>query len=129
MPSPDVLMKIGQQLVDLNNQDKSRECVDTLYAADCVSAEAAAMPGQDSNEVHGVPAILEKHDWWEGANDVHSSSAEGPFVHGTDRFCVIFDMDVTDKQSGTRTQMREVATYYVNEDQKIYREEFAYPLG
>ncbi len=123
------LMKIGTQLVHMNNANQSRDCVAQIYAADCVSAEAAAMPGQDSNEVQGLDAIYAKHDWWESANEVHSSSAEGPFVHGDDRFCVIFEMDVTDKQSGERTQMREVATYYVNSDNKICREEFAYALG
>lgn len=129
MPAPDKLMQIGQQLIDLNNQDKGRECVKTMYAPDCVSAEAMAMPGQDSNEVKGVDAILAKHDWWESANEVHSATAEGPFAHGSDRFNVIYEMDVTDKQSGERTQMKEVATYYVNEDGKITREEFAYALG
>lgn len=129
MPNPAELMQIGQQLVELNNQDKGREAVQTLYAQDCVSAEAIAMEGQDSNEMQGVDAILGKHDWWESANEVHSASAEGPFAFGNDRFCVIYDMDITDKASGERTQMKEVATYYVNNDNKIYREEFAYPLG
>ncbi|WP_409433545.1 SnoaL-like domain-containing protein [Litorimonas sp. RW-G-Af-16] len=129
MPTPDKLMQIGQQLVDMNNNNQSRECVQQMYAKDCVSAEAIAMPGQSSNEVTGVDAILAKHDWWESANEVHASSAEGPFAHGNDRFSVIYDMDITDKQSGERTQMREVATYYVNEDGHIHREEFAYPLG
>lgn len=129
MPNPAELMQIGQQLVELNNQDKGREAVQTLYAQDCVSAEAIAMEGQDSNEMQGVEAILGKHDWWESANEVHSSSAEGPFAFGDDRFCVIYEMDITEKASGERTQMKEVATYYVNGDNKIYREEFAYPLG
>ena len=129
MANPQELMQIGTKLVEMNNADKSRECVNEMYAADCVSAEAAAMPGQDSNEVKGVDAILGKHDWWESANEVHSSSAEGPFVHGEDRFCVIYDMDITEKATNERTQMREVATYYVNSEGKINREEFAYALG
>jgi len=129
MASPQDLMQIGQKLVEYNNNDQSRKCVEEMYAQDCVSAEAAAMPGEDSNEVKGVDAIFAKHDWWESANEVHSSSAEGPFVHGDDRFCVIYEMDVTDKESGERMQMREVATYYVDSDNKICREEFAYALG
>jgi len=129
MATPEQLMQIGQQVVEMNNNDQSRDCVKQLYAQDCVSAEAMAMPGQASNEVQGVDGILGKHDWWEGANEVHSSSAEGPFAFGDDRFCVIYDMDVTSKESGERMQMKEVATYYVNADNKICREEFAYPLG
>lgn len=129
MASPEELMQIGQQVVEMNNQDKSRDCVNQLYAQDCVSAEAMAMPGQGSNEVKGVDAILAKHDWWESANEVHSTSAEGPFAFGDDRFCVIYEMDVTEKESGERIQMKEVGTYYLNSDNKICREEFAYPLG
>ncbi len=129
MPNPAELMQIGQKLVDLNNKDKGRQAVQELYTQDAVSAEAMAMEGQESNEMQGTDAILGKHDWWESANEVHSTSAEGPFAHGDDRFCVIYDMDITDKASGKRSQMKEVATYYVNENGKIYREEFAYPLG
>lgn len=129
MPAPDQLMSIGQKLVEMNNANEGRECVKTMYAQDCVSAEAMAMPGQESNEVQGVDAILAKHDWWESANEVHSATAEGPYAHGDDRFCVIYDMDVTDKQSGNRMQMKEVATYFVNDDGQINREEFAYALG
>lgn len=129
MATPQQLMEIGTQLVEMNNKGNSRQCVMDMYSADCVSAEPVAAPGQDSNAVQGVEAILAKHDWWEGAFEAHSSSAEGPFVHGHDRFCVIYEMDVTEKDSGQRSQMREVATYYVNQDNKICREEFAYALG
>jgi ketosteroid isomerase-like protein len=37
-------------------------------------------------------------------------------------------MDVTNKESGQRVQMREVGIYQVK-DGKIVREEFAYALG
>ncbi len=129
MATPEQLMHIGQQLVNFNNNNEGRKAVTELYAADCVSAEAVPMPGQTSNEVQGIDDILGKHDWWESANEVHASSAKGPFAHGDDRFCVIYDMDVTEKASGQRIQMKEVATYYVNTDNKICREEFAYALG
>jgi len=128
MATPQELMQIGGQLVQLCNEGKDSECLDQLYTADAVSAEAVPMPGQDSAEAPGLEAIRGKHEWWYANNEVHSSQAEGPFVHGDDRFNVIFSMDVTDKNTGERTQMREVATYYVNEAGKIHREEFAYPL-
>ena len=32
MATPEQLMQIGQQVVDMNNQDKSRDCVKQLYA-------------------------------------------------------------------------------------------------
>jgi ketosteroid isomerase-like protein len=55
--------------------------------------------------------------------EVHSAEVEGPFLHGDDRFAVIFDIDATDKASGQRMPMREVAVYHVA-DGRIVREEF-----
>lgn len=129
MPSPQDLMQIGQKVVELNNQGQYEELFAQLYTADAVSAEAAPMPGKDSAEDVGMEAIIAKGEWWSSMNEIHEFNAEGPFVHGNDRFCVIFDMDTTHKESGERAKMREVATYYVNDSGKIYREEFAYPLG
>jgi len=129
MPNAQDLMQIGQKVVDMNNQGQYDELFAELFTPDAVSAEAAAMPGKESNEDHGMEAIIAKGEWWFSNNEIHEFNAEGPFVHGTDRFCVIFDMDTTNKQSGERAKMREVATYYVNDAGKIYREEFAYPLG
>lgn len=129
MATPQQLMQIGQQVVDLNNQGKYDEIFAELYVPDAVSSEAAPMPGQDSADAVGMEAIAAKGEWWFGAHEIHEFKAEGPFVHGDDRFCVIYDMDVTNKEAGERTQMREVGTYYVNEDGKIHREEFAYALG
>lgn len=129
MATSQELMQIGGQLVEMCNQGRDTECLDQLYAADAVSAEAAPMPGNDSAEAVGLEAIRGKHEWWYGAHEVHSSKAEGPFVHGDNQFSVIFDMDVTQRESGERSQMREVARYVVNEQGQITREEFSYPLG
>jgi len=129
MATPEQLMQIGQKVVEMNNQGQYDALFAELYVPEAVSVEAIAMPGQDSPEAVGMEAITAKGEWWFSANEIHEFKAEGPFVHGDDRFCVIFDMDTTNKESGERNQMREVATYYVNNDGKITREEFAYPLG
>lgn len=128
MHTPQELMTIGSRLVELCNAGQDTECLNELYAADAVSVEAAPMPGQDSAEAQGLDAIRGKHEWWNGAHEVHESKAEGPFVHGGDRFHVIFDIDVTTKETGERAKMQEVASYYVK-DGKIVREEFAYAMG
>jgi hypothetical protein len=122
------LMQLGGKLVEMCNQGRDSECLDQLYAQDAVSAEAVAMPGAESAEAVGLDAIRGKHEWWYNAHEVHSSQAEGPFVHGDNQFSVIFDMDVTQKDTGDRMQMREVATYFVNEQGQINREEFSYAL-
>lgn len=127
MATPQELMQIGQIVVERNNAGNFDELFQQYYADNAVSVEAAPMP--DGNAVcEGLDAIKAKSEWWLGAHDVHSVKAEGPFAHGSDRFSVIFDMDVTEKASGERTQMRDIGTYYV-ENGKIVREEFAYALG
>lgn len=129
MPTPQDMMQIGTKLVQFCNDGREADCLNQLYAEDAVSAEAMAMPGQESNEARGLDAIRGKHDWWNNAHEIHSTSAQGPFVHGNDKFAVIFDMDVTNKESGERIQMKEVGQYFVNADGKIHREEFSYSLG
>jgi hypothetical protein len=126
MHTPQDLMAIGKKLIDHCNKGTEREGVGLLYDENAVSVEAAPMPGQDSAEAKGREAILAKHDWWENNHEVHSSDVEGPFVHLPDRFSLIFTMDVSDRNTGERTQMRDIGTYHVNQAGKIIREEFAY---
>lgn len=127
MPTPQELMQLGQTLIDHCKNQRDVELQDNYYVSDAVSVEAMPMP-TGSAESAGLDAIKAKGQWWTGAHDMHGLEIEGPFVHGTDRFSVIFDMDVTEKASGQRTQMREIGTYYVNEAGKITREEFAYAI-
>jgi len=105
---------------------KIRENLDTLYADDAVSVEAADMGGQ-GRETHGKPGIHGKHDWWDNAMEEHSSEVIGPFYHGENQFSVLFDVDATDKESGKRMQIKEIGVYHVA-DGKITREEFHYAV-
>ena len=57
--------------------------------------------------------------------EVHSGSVEGQYLHGANRFAVIFEIDATDKSTNERTQMKELGVYTVR-DAKIVREEFFY---
>lgn len=118
---------IADTLLTLCNENREREGLDTLYAPDAVSVEAMPMPGSDSAEVVGVDGIKGKHDWWYASFEVHEAGVEGPFMHGDDRFAMIFSMDVTEKASGERSQMREVGVYTVAGG-KIVREEFFYTM-
>ncbi|MCI4643756.1 MAG: nuclear transport factor 2 family protein [Hyphomonadaceae bacterium] len=122
---PEQLVTIATKLVECCNSRQEAEALNTLYDEACVSVEAAAM-GDGGREAVGLDAIRGKHDWWFGAHEVHSASAEGPYLFGDDKFSLIFDMDVTNKESGQRMQMREVGLYTVK-DGKIIREEFFYP--
>lgn len=115
--------EVGTKLVELCQVGKNMEAIDTLYSDDIVSVEARGdetMPA----EMRGIDAIRGKNRWWIENHEVHAASVEGPMVNG-DRFTVIFDFDITAKQTGERMQMKEVALYSVA-DGKIVREEFYY---
>ena len=122
-------MEVGQKLVDLVRQGKSKECLETLYASNIVSIEAMMPPGQ-SPKVEGIAAVKEKTEWWEKNHEVHSGKADGPWPHG-DRFIVRFTFEVTAKagpMAGKRFTMDEAALYTVK-DGKIVQEEFFYNMG
>jgi ketosteroid isomerase-like protein len=117
------LKDLANELVAGCREDRARANLDRLYAADAVSVEAMDMGG--GRETHGLAGIHGKHDWWEANFITHGLKVEGPFLHGDDRFAVIFDMDTENKTSGERHQEREVAIYHAK-DGKIVREEFFY---
>ena len=122
------LVKTAKTLAGYCQTGEEHKGLDELYAQDCVSVEALDMPGGPmGREANGLDAIRAKHAWWEANNEVHSSTAEGPYLHGDDSFSLVFAMDVTSKNSGERMQMKEVGHYTVNADGKIIREAFYYP--
>ncbi len=121
-------MEIGKQLVELCNAGKDDEVVDRYYDEKIVSIE-----GQGSDEMparmEGIEAIRGKHAWWYDNHEIHSTRAAGPFCgHRDDQFAVLFEMDITNKPSGQRMQMSEVALYTVAGG-KIVQEEFLYQVG
>jgi ketosteroid isomerase-like protein len=117
--------EIGDRLVALCRANDEATALHELYHPDAVSVEAMTMPGMDSREMVGVDAIKGKHAWWESAMEVHSANVDGPYPHGDDRFGIIFEIDATDKSTGERQAMKEIAIYHVA-DGKIVREEFFY---
>lgn len=81
--------------------------------------------------MRGKDAIRGKNEWWIENHEVHRAAATGPFLGtGTaaDRFAVHYDFEVTNKPSGRRIAMTEVALYTVK-DGKIVREQFFYHGG
>lgn len=115
------IAEIAERLVACCREGREADALETLYADHAVSVEAVDM-GQ-GRETVGRAAIAGKHAWWESAMEVHEASAKGPFLHGPDRFAVIFAADVTERASGKRIKMQEVGLYTVA-DGKIVREEF-----
>jgi len=120
--------EIGEKLVALCREGKNLECVNTYYADNVMSVEAAAPPAGGDRVAEGIDAIRGKNQWWVENHEVHSSSVEGPYPHGDDKFAVRFEFDITNKPSGQRMQMDEIGVYTVA-DGKIVREEYFYDMG
>lgn len=116
------LQQIADELVEDCRASRERANPDKNYATDAVSIEADDFFGK-GREVQGVDAIKGKLTWFAENYKIHSSDVRGPFLHGKDRFAVYFEMDLTDKASGERSVMTEIAVYQVADD-KIVREEF-----
>ncbi len=121
-------LEIGTRFVQLVSDGKESEALDQLYSENCVSIE-----GQGSDEmparIEGLAAIRGKHQWWYDNHEVHGTQATGPFVgNRPDQFAVKFDIDVTFKPTGERTQMSEVGLFTI-QGGKVVQEEFLYQMG
>ena len=113
--------EVAEKVVELVRQQAWYKALDTLYDKDIMSVEASASEGE-SAEKRGIDQVRGKIDWWLNAMEVHSFTANGPFV-AHDRFVVQYDADVTEKNSKKRFQLSEVGVYTVKNG-KIVREEF-----
>jgi hypothetical protein len=112
---------IAEHVVELANAGEFEAIGDTYWDDDIISFEAGEGPMAVCD---GIDAVRAKSEWWSGAHEVHGGSAEGPWVNG-DQFTVRFIMDVTNKDSGARIKMDEIALYTVD-DGKIIEERFFY---
>ncbi len=115
--------EIANELVSLCGQGQFMQAVEKLYGDDVVSIEPVSMPNFPARQ-EGIAAIKGKNQWWADNHEIHSSKLKGPFV-GDGQFAVHFDIDVTQKFSGQRVQMSEMALYTVKNG-KITQEEFYY---
>lgn len=118
--------KVAERYVAMCRANQYEELLQALYADDVTSTEAVAMPEMPQT-VSGKDGIRKKGEWWFANHEIHRVEHGGPWPHG-DRFIVTFDMDVTNKPSGQRIQMKEAGLFTVR-DGKIVKEEFFYSGG
>ena len=116
---------VAAELATLCRAGRNLEAIAELYAPDIVSIEPIGSDEMPA-EMHGRDAVRQKNEWWFDTHDVHSAGVGGPFV-GDEEFAVRYDFDVTDRASGQRMQMSEMALYTVK-DGKIVREQFFYHM-
>ena len=119
------VMSVANELVAGCREGRAMENLETLYAPDAVSVEAADMGHGRLSK--GVGAIKAKHEWWESTMEVEEANVSDPMPHGDDRFAVIFRMRAGEKGSGQMMDMEEVGLYTVA-DGRIVREEFFYDM-
>jgi ketosteroid isomerase-like protein len=112
---------IAARFTALLKAGKHEEAAATFNAREIVSIEAMEGP---MARIQGTEAVKAKGEWWYANHEVHSVTTEGPYVNG-DSFAVVFDMDITAKATGERTQSKEVAVY-THKNGKIVEERFYY---
>jgi ketosteroid isomerase-like protein len=95
-----------------------------FWSKDVVSIEAMDGP---MKEVRGLEAVKGKSVWWNENHISHSFKTEGPYING-DQFSVVFDIDVTQKGTGQRIHMKEVALYTVKDDKVVEERFFGPPM-
>ncbi len=113
------IQTLARQFVDLCNQGKNFDVMRTMYSPDIVSVEASG------HETAGQQPVIQKSERWAAANTIHSGKVRGPFFNGPNQFAVIFNFEVTPKDTGKRIALEEVGVYTVKGD-KITREQFYY---
>jgi len=116
---------VANGLVGLCRQGQSTEAIEKYYSDDIVSIEPVGSPEMPARQ-EGIAAIKGKNQWWMENHEVHKMEIDGPFV-GEGAFAARFFIDVTQKFSGQRMQMTEMALYTVKDD-KITQEEFYYNM-
>ena len=116
--------ELAQDFTAMLKRGEHREAAAKYNADDIVSLEAMEGP---MAMIKGKDAVEKKGEWWYANHEIHSATAEGPFVNG-DQFGVTFAIDVTAKESGQRMQMREIGVYKVK-DGKIAEERFYFLQG
>jgi hypothetical protein len=115
------IKEIGEDIILHVREGRDWDAIQKHYSPEIVSVEA------DGNAASGLEGLKAKHEWWTSAHEVHSVEAEGPFLN-QNQFSAIYTMDLTDKASGARFNMKEVAVYTVADD-KITHEAFYYTMG
>lgn len=119
--------QIARTLAEYCNTGQEARGLNELYAQDAVSVEAMVPPGRDPVTT-GLDGIRAKHTWWAENFETHSTTAEGPFLHG-DRFALRFTADATEKASGERFEMVEIGLYTVANGKIVREEFFMMPMG
>lgn len=114
------IQEIADRLVKLNRAGDHEEVYAELYDVDITSVENWS---GERTEYHGMDALRKKSETWQASLvEMHDTRTSDPLI-ADKSFAVTFFIDATYKEQG-RVAMTELAVYRVNENGKIYYEEF-----
>ncbi|MEM1120973.1 MAG: nuclear transport factor 2 family protein, partial [Bacteroidota bacterium] len=114
--------EIAHKIVELCRKGDYEAAYKDYFSPDAVSIECdPRIP-----DAKGLDAMFAKGGEWAKTTEVHGAELEGPLVAGS-YFSIVFKMDTTDKATGVRSTMEEVALYQVK-DGKVINESFFYDL-
>jgi hypothetical protein len=116
--------EVAEGLVERCRQGDFMGAIERYYGDDIVSIEPVSTPEAPA-EMRGIDAIRKKNEWFGENHEIHTVDVAGPYV-GDGGFAVEYTMDVTNKPTGQRVKMTEVAVYKVSDDDKIVEERFYY---
>lgn len=110
---------IARKFVELCNQGKNFDVMETMYTPTIVSVEGGG------EETAGQKPVIQKSRVWAANNTIRGEKVRGPYFNGPGQFAAHFTFEVTPKATGKRTSLEEVGVYTVHDD-KITREQFFY---
>lgn len=111
-------LEVAQSVAALLRSGAAHEVESTWLASGIESVEGVGA----SMAWSGKKAVQKKYRDWEADHEIHAMDVEGPWV-GATGFALRYAIDVTQKSTGQRHQMEEIALYTVKNG-KIVREEF-----
>jgi hypothetical protein len=114
---------VARQVVALLRSGQAHDVEEKWLAPGIVSVEGVGV----ALAWTGKKAVLQKYRTWEADHEIHDLRIEGPWV-GASGFSLKYGLDATQKSTGQRIQMEEIAVYTVR-DGKIVREEFHFATG
>jgi ketosteroid isomerase-like protein len=116
--------EIAQEYVAYVKAGRFLELLERFYAAEAVSVEAAAMPGQE-RAAAGLEALKAKSQGFDAEHEVTRSEVLGVWPHGEEKFAVHMVFEMIHTPTKHRRVMDEIAVLTV-QDGKIVKEEFFY---
>lgn len=116
------VFEVADRLINLCSERKFLETGEELWADNVVSVEPMEGP---MARLEGRQAVRAKGEWWVGAHEIHDCIMGEPYFNGNS-FIVRYTIDVTERASGVRRKLDELACYSVAEG-KIEKEVFFVP--